>query len=404
MEPSRGRRHHGKFRMLSMPPRTAGLPIYVDISLHIHSIPEVNVRTMEFSVVLILRQRWHDARVQRNATAALDLDQVPQSRLCKLIWIPDLYFLNARDGTLHQVTQPNEMIWIHADGVIIYSQKLTLRLFCRMTFWNFPMDTQTCSILLGSYGYAKKEVEVRWWTTKHHYATEHHVEPLLEHLAVETNEELGLNVFKNPVYAFPVCNSSTFVTGAFSCLELELRLVRKYGFYIIYAYLPSSLVVLIAWMAFLIDPRAVPARVSLGLLSIIALITHNASLLVHLPNVSYIKAIDLWFFVCLAFVSSTLVESTLANWMNTHAARKKRAQPGKGFLTGLFDGKKQNRVSPEVATTKTAPQQVEMPVQSGELEEDDGKVRFMDKFCLGAYPICFIVFNIIYWPFYSGES
>nr|VZI01070.1 unnamed protein product [Spirometra erinaceieuropaei] len=387
-----------------MPPRHLG-PLYVDINLHIHSIPQVNVRSMELGVVLTLRQRWRDQRLQVSETDIPNSSHMTQGWLSKRIWLPDVFFVNARSGTLHQVTQPNEMLWVHDNGVVVYSQKLTLRLFCRMTFWNFPMDIQTCSILISSYGHAKRDLELRWWNTKYHHIAGNPSQPIQQHLAVEINEELGLNEFNQPVYAFRDCNNTSVVTGVFPCLELELRLVRKYGFYIIYAYLPSSLVVLIAWLAFLIDPRAIPARVSLGLLSAIALITHNASLLVHLPNVSYIKAIDLWFFVCLAFVSSTLAESALANRMCRCAARKKGdqfAQSTAGQLSRLTGWKKHNSVSPEETTKTDSPQAtVEAPNQSAD-NKDDIKVRWMDTVCLCAYPVCFLLFNTIYWPLYAG--
>ncbi|BHF81402.1 Glutathione S-transferase Mu 3 [Sparganum proliferum] len=395
-----------RFELLTMPVRSLG-PIYVDISLHIQSIPEVNVRSMEFSIVLILHQRWCDSRLQVNGTDIPHNIRMPHQWLSGYIWLPDVYFLNARGGTLHQVTQRNEMLWMHSNGVVIYSQKLTLRLFCRMTFWNFPMDTQTCSILVSSYGHAKNDLELRWWNTEDYVHIEKAFDPVLSSLAVEMTEELGLNEFEQPIHAFRDCNNTSVVTGSFSCLELELRLVRKYGFYIIYAYLPSSLVVLIAWLAFLIDPRAIPARVSLGLLSVIALITHNASLLVHLPNVSYIKAIDLWFFVCFAFVSSTLAESVLANRMCT---RMDVDEPGLSSqamtrqLSRLTGWKKHNSVSPEETTkTDSAQATVEPPNQSAD-NKDDIKVRWMDTVCLCAYPVCFLLFNTIYWPLYAGGS
>nr|VZI01071.1 unnamed protein product [Spirometra erinaceieuropaei] len=395
-----------RYELLTMPVRRPG-PIYVDISLHIQSIPELNVRSMEFSIVLILHQRWYDSRLQVNGTDIPHNSRMPHQWLSRYIWLPDVYFLNARGGLLHQVTQPNEMVWVHSNGVVIYSQKLTLRLFCRMTFWNFPMDTQTCSILVSSYGHAKHDLELRWWNTEDYVHIQKAFDPVLCSLAVEMTEELGLNEFEQPMHAFRDCNNTSVVTGEFSCLELELRLVRKYGFYIIYAYLPSSLVVLIAWLAFLIDPRAIPARVSLGLLSVLALITHNASLLAHLPNVSYIKAIDLWFFVCFAFVSSTLAESVLANRMCTRMDVDKPGLPSQAMTRQLspFTGwKKHNSVSPEENTKTDSPQAtVEAPNQSAD-NKDDIKVKWMDTVCLCAYPVCFMLFNTIYWPLYAGGS
>jgi hypothetical protein len=45
---------------------------------------------------------------------------------------------------------------------------------------------------------------------------------------------------------------------------MKLYFVRSLGYYIIFIYIPSSLIVILSWVSFWIDRTSAPARVSLG--------------------------------------------------------------------------------------------------------------------------------------------
>ena len=55
--------------------------------------------------------------------------------------------------------------------------------------------------------------------------------------------------------------------GAFPCLEIQFVLRRDIGFFLIQVYIPTILIVILSWVAFWINIDAIPARVSLGLLT-----------------------------------------------------------------------------------------------------------------------------------------
>ena len=88
---------------------------------------------------------------------------------------------------------------------------------------------------------------------------------------------------------------------------------RDIGYFLIQTYIPSVLIVILSWVAFWINPESTPARVSLGLLTVLAMSTHSAGARASLPRVSYIKAIDVWMSVCQIFVFSSLIEFAFVN-------------------------------------------------------------------------------------------
>ena len=58
----------------------------------------------------------------------------------------------------------------------------------------------------------------------------------------------------------------------------------------------------------------VPARVALGVTTLLAMSTTQASIQNSLPPVAYTKAIDVWTGVCVVFVFSALLEYALVNY------------------------------------------------------------------------------------------
>ena len=53
-----------------------------------------------------------------------------------------------------------------------------------------------------------------------------------------------------------------------------------------------------AWVSFWINVDASPARVSIGLLTVLTTATQSSQSTATLPRVSYIKALDVWMAAC----------------------------------------------------------------------------------------------------------
>ena len=73
-------------------------------------------------------------------------------------------------------------------------------------------------------------------------------------------------------------------SGTFTCLQSEVLLVRVVSLHLVNTYVPSILSVMMSWVSFWIDSRAVPARTTIGLLTILTVTTQTTFILTNLPK------------------------------------------------------------------------------------------------------------------------
>lgn len=103
------------------------------------------------------------------------------------------------------------------------------------------------------------------------------------------------------------------IAGLSPCLSITFTLKRNIGYYMIQLYIPSILIVILSWVSFWLNVDAAPARVSIGLLTVLTTTTMSTSARDQLPRVSYIKAIDVWMSACLLFVFSSFLEYAIVS-------------------------------------------------------------------------------------------
>ena len=54
---------------------------------------------------------------------------------------------------------------------------------------------------------------------------------------------------------------------------MELTLKREFSYYMLTIYVPTCMLVIVSWFSFWIDPKAVPARVALGVTTLLTMST-----------------------------------------------------------------------------------------------------------------------------------
>uniref|UniRef100_A0A914C087 Uncharacterized protein n=1 Tax=Acrobeloides nanus TaxID=290746 RepID=A0A914C087_9BILA len=288
---------------LKKPPRSEdSKALKVNIGMYLESLGNFQETQMSFDVDLYLYMSWTDPALRHSGP---DYIMINDDKVRQSLWLPDLYFANARNAHFHHVTVPNFNLFIAPDGTLAYSIRVTLTVACSLDLINYPMDSQVCYIRVLSYAYIEKIVNVTWFS----------LNPVMR------NPEIGLPEFSiykfkaekcNGQYRYAVTDKS-YKEDNFSCLDATLYLKRSLGFNMVQSYIPTGLIVIISWVSFWIDRRAVPARVTLSFTTLVSLSTIGNGMRFALPQVSYAKAIDYWFGACMLFVFLSLLEFALVN-------------------------------------------------------------------------------------------
>ena len=86
------------------------------------------------------------------------------------------------------------------------------------------------------------------------------------------------------------------------------------------------MLVIVSWVSFWLDQNAIPARVSLGVTTLLTMSTQTSGISAQLPPVSYTKAIDVWTGACQGFVFCALLEFALVNYASRSDMHRERAR------------------------------------------------------------------------------
>ncbi|KAH7699000.1 Protein LGC-41 a, partial [Aphelenchoides avenae] len=278
------------------PPRIGKEPLNVNIGVYIESLGKFQAAEMSFDVDLYLYSSWRDPSLNHSNS---DYVLISDYKVKDHIWMPDLYFSNARTSKFHDVTVPNFSLFIAQDGTVAYSSRVTLTVACNLNLVHYPMDQQTCTIRTLSYAHVASEVNVTWFLES----------------PIRYNPGIGLpefviadihHAYCDGTYMYAIMDKS-YKIDRFSCLEGIIHLRRSIGYHVVQSFIPTGLIVMISWVSFWIDRRAVPARVTLSFTTLLSLSTLGNGLRFGLPQVSYAKSIDLWFGACMFFVFASLL-------------------------------------------------------------------------------------------------
>ncbi|XP_064201235.1 LOW QUALITY PROTEIN: glycine receptor subunit alpha-3-like [Anguilla rostrata] len=387
-------------------PNFKGPPVNVSCNIFINSFGSIAETTMDYRVNIFLRQQWNDPRLAYSEYPDDSLDLDPS--MLDSIWKPDLFFANEKGAHFHEVTTDNKLLRIFKNGNVLYSIRLTLTLSCPMDLKNFPMDVQTCIMQLESFGYTMNDLIFEWQKKG----------------PVQVAEGLTLPQFILKDESDLRYCTKHYNTGKFTCIEVRFHLERQMGYYLIQMYIPSLLIVILSWVSFWINMDAAPARVALGITTVLTMTTQSSGSRTSLPKVSYVKAIDIWMAVCLLFVFSALLEYAAVNFVSRqhkellkfHRKRKRNKQE---------EGVKESRLSfsasagtpcsagkdgivPKAAnSTPQPPPPLHPSSSSGTRSHEEMRKLFIDRakkidtVSRAGFPLAFLFFNIFYWVLYK---
>ncbi|KAM9729069.1 gamma-aminobutyric acid receptor subunit rho-3-like isoform 2-T2 [Menidia menidia] len=348
----------------AMRPGFGGSALPVGIDVQVESIDSISEVNMDFTMTLYLRHYWQDNRLAFPSTN--NKSRTFDSRLVKKIWVPDVFFVHSKRSFIHDTTMENIMLRIYPDGNILYSVRITVTALCSMDFSSFPLDTQNCSL----------ELESCWYNR----------------------------------------------------LYINFILRRHIFFFMLQTYFPTMLMVMLSWVSFWIDRRAVPARVSLGITTVLTMSTIITGVSASMPQVSYVKAVDIYLWASFLFVFLSVIEYAAVNYFTTVEEMKKlkNAKIPSTFnntqamaFDGCFHDNDIDLASfPEVASstnternTQSRNSTVSAPTEGTRLHRRNtlkynlsfimSNSYMIDSYSRVIFPLAYLLFNIIYWSMYA---
>ncbi|XP_054834395.1 gamma-aminobutyric acid receptor subunit rho-1 isoform X2 [Eublepharis macularius] len=358
----------------SMRPGFGGPAIPVGVDVQVESLDSISEVDMDFTMTLYLRHYWKDERLSFPSTN--NQSMTFDGRLVKKIWVPDMFFVHSKRSFIHDTTTDNVMLRVQPDGKVLYSLRVTVTAMCNMDFSRFPLDTQTCSLEIESYAYTEDDLMLYWKNGND---------------SLKTDERISLSQFL--IQEFHTTTKLAFYssTGWYNRLYINFTLRRHIFFFLLQTYFPATLMVMLSWVSFWIDRRAVPARVPLGITTVLTMSTIITGVNASMPRVSYIKAVDIYL------------------WLPCTCALP---QPRQMMMDGTYsdgevnelgqyvseNGEKQDRMMVQLALGSERNSNRRKSQRYSSMKID---THAIDKYSRIIFPGAYILFNLIYWSIFS---
>ncbi|XP_055740561.1 gamma-aminobutyric acid receptor subunit rho-1-like [Salvelinus fontinalis] len=392
----------------TMRPGFGGPAVPVGVDVQVESLDTISEVDMDFTMTLYIRHYWKDERLSFHSTT--NKSMTFDGRLVKKIWVPDMFFVHSKKSFTHDTTTDNVMLRVYPDGKVLYSQRVTVTSMCSMDLSRFPLDTQTCSLEIESYAYTDDDLMLYWKKGNN---------------SLSTDENISLSQFL--IQEFQTTTKLAFYssTGWYNRLYITFTLRRHIFFFLLQTYFPATLMVMLSWVSFWIDRRAVPARVPLGITTVLTMSTIITGVNASMPRVSYIKAVDIYLWVSFVFVFLSVIEYAAVNYLSTVQERKEKklrerlpctcgmTHPG---MMGSYSEEDVNNTGnydcmpEENGAMKQQRMMVHLDIEeNNQITGHVGSSAYssmwvdthaIDKYSRVIFPGSYTLFNIIYWSCY----
>ncbi|KAI1716061.1 neurotransmitter-gated ion-channel ligand binding domain-containing protein [Ditylenchus destructor] len=282
--------------------------VSVNVELHVQDMGSLNEISADFEIDILFTQLWHDPALNFMNHSQCIRNITMESRYLRDIWTPNTCIINAKKTTIHASPTDNIMFILYENGTVWINHRLSVKAPCNLDLRTFPFDTQNCVLFFESYSHNSEEVTLHWMT-----------EPItmMKNIQMPDFDMVQFDTKRETLF---------YPNGYWDQLQVLFTFKRRYGFYILQAYVPTYLTIIVSWVSFCMEPKALPARTTVGVSSLLALTFQFGNILKNLPRVSYVKAMDVWMLGCISFVFGTMIELAIVCYITRcqgNAASKK---------------------------------------------------------------------------------
>ncbi|KAK6756095.1 hypothetical protein RB195_014469 [Necator americanus] len=403
--------------------------VEVQIEMHIQDMGSLNEITSDFEIDILFTQLWRDESLSFSHMLACKRNITMEARLLQRIWTPNTCLINSKRTMIHASPSENVMTILYENGTLWINHRLSVKTPCNLDLRQFPFDVQSCILILESYSHNAEEVQLRWMEE---------AVTLMKPIQLPDFDLVNFETKKENLL---------YPNGYWDQLQVVFTFKRRYGFYIIQAYVPTYLTIIVSWVSFCMEPKALPARTTVGISSLLALTFQFGNILKNLPRVSYVKAMDVWMLGCISFVFGTMVElafvcyiSRCQNSVRSAERRRERVRTSQIWSNGscrsrvghthsngnsslhsqtangcaVNRGTLLSRGPPSTLHLHMTTFDSETPLTFEQFRSPSPSTnvsciaRFhpeaVDKFSIVAFPLAFTLFNLVYWWHYLSQT
>ncbi|XP_050595044.1 glutamate-gated chloride channel alpha isoform X8 [Bombus affinis] len=338
LEHHRHRYHHTAPHNHSslLTPRRKGT-LTVNVSVLLLSLASPDESSLKYEVEFLLQQQWYDPRLRYSNRS--QYEYLNAIHHYDDIWLPDTYFIMHGDFK-DPLIPVHFALRIYRNGTVNYLMRRHLILSCQGRLNIFPFDDPLCSFAIESISYEQSAITYVWKND----------EGTLRKSPSLTS--LNAYLIKNQTITCPIKVSWR---GNYSCLKVDLIFTRDRAFYFTTVFIPGIILVTSSFITFWLEWNAVPARVMIGVTTMLNFFTTSNGFRSTLPVVSNLTAMNVWDGVCMCFIYASLLEFVCVNYVGRKRPMHNVVyRPGENPVT---QGKKKREGGPPTGAT-TGPNEI----------------------------------------------
>ncbi|XP_037779746.1 glycine receptor subunit alpha-2-like [Penaeus monodon] len=342
-------------------------PLDVKVGIQLIAFPSIVTQDLSMTATFKLSLQWKDVRLNYlNLKEDRSLNKLSSEEVAD-IWTPRVHFSNALGNVFTNLDPGSTLeclrespsspgppylpvevnIFSGRENSLQMSQLYHVTYTCEFDLVMFPFDSQVCSLrftmVSASAPYLRLTASRALYTGQ---------KDLIEYTIRNVSVEEGTD-------------------GDFSAVTVYVRFSRRYEFYLLTLYIPTTLLILIAYSTFyfnpvIFQPRIIVAITALLVLSSLFTQTSNA-----LPKTSYFKMVDVWLFFSILIIFIVVFIQTLVEFSS---------------LETVFAFKRKNKIIQIQNTKSKSEPPPPLPLNL--------KILLVGRFLI---PLIVVIFNIAYW-------
>lgn len=285
-------------------PDPQGTPTVVNIELYVIDVNQIKDANQTFLTDFIFTLDWKDPRLSE-ASLGKSLEY------CRIdinsVWNPAINLVNM---SWPIKTFYDDVVTVDAEGNVQFYQRTLGFLESPLNIEKFPFDRQILPITFASIDYNPRQLTLK---------VDSKDSGMREKLSI-----VGWDI--NPELGFENKNESVPVLGEVPLVEFQISAKRVSSYFVLLFMFSLSLIVLMAWCVFWIDPSQLGPQIGISTASVFTLIAFRFAISNQLPKVSFLTVMDKFvlFSTILIFLAlgESILVSRIARQGNESLARK----------------------------------------------------------------------------------